>query len=269
MSRVRSADGTLIAYETAGSGPPVVLVGGGLDDGTENVPLAAELAGRCAVLNYARRGRAESGDTPPYAVEREIEDLAALLDRTGAPAHLFGASSGGALVLAAAAAGLPIASLAVYEVPYCVDDADARAWKSYVDELGPLLAAGRSGDALASFMRLAGSSDADIAGARSAPVWPVLERLAPTLAHDAACVGRTGRPPVETLAAITQPALVLTGEAGADPHTAGLGPDFFTGAADAVAAALPAARRHTLARQGHVADPAVLSTILADFYTAH
>jgi alpha-beta hydrolase superfamily lysophospholipase len=173
VEHVVSRDGTPIAYERAGTGPLVVLVGGGLDDGTENAPLATELARHFTVVNYARRGRGGSGDTAPYAVAREIEDLAALID--GGPAHLFGASSGGA--------------------------------------------------------------------------------LAPTLAHDAACLG-DGRPPLARLAAVTRPVLVATG------GVAG----FFAEAADALTAALPVAERRVVGGQGHVADPAVLAAVLTEFF---
>jgi alpha-beta hydrolase superfamily lysophospholipase len=98
MNRVVSNDGTSIAYDRQGTGPAVFLVGGGLDDGAENAQLATELAQHFTVYNYARRGRGESGDTPPYAVAREIEDIAALIDEAGGSAHLYGVSSGGALV---------------------------------------------------------------------------------------------------------------------------------------------------------------------------
>src|SRR5919106_7071022 len=172
MSHATSRDGTSIAYDRQGSGPALILVGGGLDDGAENVPLAAELARSFTVYNYARRGRGDSGDTQPYALEREIEDLQALVAEAGGSAHLYGVSSGGALAIEAAAAGLAIDRLAVYEVPYLVADDVARRWRRYVEELGAVLAEGRRGDALALFMRLAGSSEEDIAGARSAPFWP-------------------------------------------------------------------------------------------------
>ena len=103
--RVTSNDGTTIAYDRKGSGPAVVLVGGALDDGAENASLVPALAEHFTVYNYARRGRGASGFTEPYAVEREIEDLDALIAEAGGSAHLFGASSGGALALEAAAAG--------------------------------------------------------------------------------------------------------------------------------------------------------------------
>ena len=263
---VRSSDGTAIAFTRVGTGPPVVLVGGGLDDGAENVPLGRVLASWFTVVNYARRGRGASGDTAPYAVEREVEDLAALLAVCDGPAHLFGASSGGALALTAAAAGLPVARVAVYEVPYLTDEPLRGAWLSYVDDLSGLLAQGRRGDAVAAFMRLAGAGEDDIAGARAAPVWASLETLAPTLAYDAACLG-DGRVPAASLAGVRQPVLVATG-GSADPHLAALGPSFFDTAADALAAALPRAERVVVARSGHVPDPAALAPVLRAFYTS-
>ncbi|GIF72387.1 alpha/beta fold hydrolase [Asanoa siamensis] len=257
---VTSRDGTPIAYTRAGAGPAVVLVGGGLDDGAENAPLGAALARSFTVVNYARRGRAPSGDTAPYAVEREIDDLAALLAVVDGPAHLFGASSGGALALTAAAAGLPVGRVAVYEVPYFTDAGLRAAWASYVDELTALLAAGRPDEALAAFMRVAGSGPDDIAAARAAPVWPSLVTLAPTLAYDAACLG-DGSVPAERLAAIRQPVLVAT---GADAE----GLTFFHSAADALVAALPHGTRAVLSRPGHVADPEILAPVLRDFYVS-
>ncbi|SFO99504.1 Alpha/beta hydrolase family protein [Amycolatopsis arida] len=213
MSRVTSKDGTPIAYERQGSGPAVVLVTGALDDGSENAPLATELAGSFTVFNYARRGRGASGDTPPYAVAREIEDLAALIGAAGGPVRLYGVSTGGALALEAVAAGLPVDRIAVYELPYSLD-APPGHWRDYVVRLRETLAEGRRGDALELFMRLAGSSDEDIVAARTSPMWPDLETLAHTLAYDAAVLGDS-RPPFARLAAITQPALVATG-GGAD-----------------------------------------------------
>lgn len=264
--RVVSTDGTPIAYEVAGAGPALVLVGGGLDDGAENAPLAGELARSFTVYNYARRGRGESGDTPSYAVEREVEDIAALVARAGGAAHVYGVSTGGALALEAAAGGVAIDRLAVYEVPYDMGDDWPPRWRRYVDGVGTALAAGRRGEALELFMRLAGTSDEELAGVRASPYWPGMEALAHTLAYDAACLG-DGRPPADRLAAITQPTLVMTGTAGRLPGAArwarALEP-----AADAVAACIPDARRHTLEGQGHVADPAAVAPALERFFTA-
>jgi hypothetical protein len=254
MSHVTSKDGTSIAYDRQGSGPSLILVGGGLDDGAENAPLAVELAASFTVFNYARRGRGGSGDTPPYAVVREIEDIDALIAEAGGSAHLHGVSSGGALALEAAAAGLAIDRLAVYEVPYCVAPDVAERWRAYVEQLGPVLAQGRRGDALELFMRMAGASDESISSARSSPMWSGLEAIAHTLAYDAACLG-DGPPPARRLPAVTQPVLVATGGGG----------ELFERAGDAIAASLPNAERLVVAGQSHVADPKTIAPVLERF----
>jgi hypothetical protein len=262
MDRVTSKDGTSIAYDRQGSGVAVILVGGGLVDPAtgragraENEPLAAALAERFTVYNYDRRGRGESGDTLPYALERELEDIEALIAEAGGSARLYGVSSGGALALEAAAAGLAADRLALYEVPYFVADDMLQRWREYVERLGHVLAEGRRGDAVELFMRVAGSSDEDIAGARSSPFWPGLEAVAHTLAYDAACLG-DGRPPTARLAAIRQPTLVATGG----------GEDLFEQAADVLAASLPHAERLRLAGQSHVVDPKALAPVLERFF---
>lgn len=267
MAHVRSADGTAIGYDRlSDTGPAVVLVSGGLDDGSENLPLGERLAETFAVTVYRRRGRGDSGDTPPYAVQREIEDLGAVIEATGGPAHLFGASSGGALALEAAAAGLPVASVAVHEVPYQVGDEMLASWRTYTADLTAALDAGDLDGALRLFMRLAGAPEAEITAAEAAPVWPALRELAPTLRYDAACLG-SGAPPAARLAQVAPPVLLTTG-ATVDAHSAGLPDGFFGAAADATATYLPNARRATLEVAGHVADPADLAPVLTRFYTA-
>lgn len=184
MERVISADGTVLAYSRQGGGPAVVLVGGGLDDGSENAPLAEALSPQFTVFNFARRGRGASGDGAAYAVEREIEDIIALIERAGGSAHLFGASSGGALALAlAAAAGrASIGKIAVYELPYDVAEGTAAQQRDYVAELERLIAAGDRDQALALFMRYAGSPETQIEEARASPYWKPLKAIAHTLA---------------------------------------------------------------------------------------
>jgi pimeloyl-ACP methyl ester carboxylesterase len=264
MTQVTSRDGTSIAYERAGSGPSVVLVGGGVTDRSENAPLAAELARRFTVFNYDRRGRGASGDTLPYAIDREFEDIEALIAEAGRPLHLYGVSSGGALVLEAAAAGIAVDGIAVYEVPWDVDDDWPARWRAYVDELGALLADGRRGDAFELFMRLADTPEEVIASARDSPMWAGLEAIAHTLAYDAACLG-DGQPPSARLARITQPTLVATGVAAREPGAArwvkALDP-----AADAIAASIPRAQRRVIEGQGHVADPKAVAAVLEGFF---
>ena len=152
-------------------------MGGGLDDGSENAPLASKLAQHFTVYNYQRRGRGGSGDTPPYAVEREVEDIAALIARAGGTADLYGVSSGGALVLEAAHAGVAASKLAVYEVPYDTAPDTAEKQRDYRDKLTALLAADRRDEALELFMRLAGSRGAR-AGAET-----LFRRITPGLAE--------------------------------------------------------------------------------------
>jgi pimeloyl-ACP methyl ester carboxylesterase len=253
--RVRSADGTMIAFHRQGAGPSVIMVGGGLDDGSENAPLAAELATSHTVINYSRRGRGASTDTAPYALERELEDLAAMIELEGGPVHLFGASSGGALALEAAAAGLAVDRIAVYEVPYAVGEEGIRAWQDYATELRTIVADGRPDDALARFMRLAGVPDTDIDAARASAEWAASSALAHTLPYDAACLG--DGPPPQRLAQIGRPTLVITGDAGLD---------FFGPAAAAIMALLPDGESRRLPSQGHVADAGRLAAVLSEFF---
>ena len=265
MDQVTSRDGTSIAYERQGAGPAVILVGGAFVDRSENAPLASELAERFTVFNYDRRGRGGSGDTQPYALEREIEDIEALIAGAGGSAHLYGVSSGGALVLEAAAAGVAVDRLAVYEVPYDVAEDAPRRHREYVARLEGFLAEGRRGDAAELFMRLAGASDEMVAGARSSSMWPGLEAIAHTLPYDAACMGDS-RPPTDRLARITRPTLVATGGASPDSFVGG-GGDFFAQAADAIAASIPGAQRLTVEGQTHQVDPRVMATVLERFFT--
>lgn len=263
MDSVRSRDGTSIVYERRGSGPAVILVGGALDDGAENAPLAAELADRFTTYNFARRGRGASSDTEPYAVEREIEDIAALIAQAGGRAHLYGISSGGMFVLEAAAAGLPVDRLAVYDVPYDTSDEAPERFREYRERLGAALADGRRGDALELFMRLAGSAEDEIAMARSSPYWPAMETLAHTLAYDAALYGQ---PSTSRLRKVDQPTLVITGGGNGGRRTGEPYEHFFESAAQAVAAAVPNAEHVTLTGQGHTVDPTAMATVLKGFF---
>lgn len=259
-----SADGTRIAYQREGAGPAVVLVGGGLDDGAENAVLMPELADAFTVHNYARRGRGGSGNNQPYSVQRELEDLAAVLEAAGDRAHVFGASSGGALALEAAAAGLPIDRLVVYDVPYSVAEDALDRWRAYRAELDEALARGRVDEALAAFLRLGGATDDDLAGARAAPFWDGLLALAPTLAHDAAVLGDDG-PPSGRLTTIRQETLVLT-RSTSDPYLPALPAEFFAAAAEAVAAALPNVVRRTFDAPGHAVDAAAVAPPVRAFF---
>ncbi|MEV5712115.1 alpha/beta fold hydrolase [Actinoallomurus sp. NPDC052274] len=209
MHITRSADGTPIAFDRLGSGVPVVLVSGASCARGVHAELAGLLAGDLTVLNYDRRGRGDSGDTAPYAVDREIEDLAAVIEAAGGAAAVFGNSSGAVLALRAAAAGLPITHLVLWEPPFQLDADAPRRARAYVTELTARLADGRRGDAMALFMRSVGVPPAVIDEMRVASGWAAMEALAPTLAYDAAVMGEGGLP--AGLADVKAHTLILTG----------------------------------------------------------
>ncbi|ALV33369.1 alpha/beta hydrolase [Streptomyces sp. CdTB01] len=250
-----SRDGTSLAYQRAGEGPAVVLVSGAMSTGATVAPLAGLLAKRFTTVWYDRRGRGQSGDTQPYDVAREVEDLAALIDAVGGEASLYGISSGGALVLHAAASGLPVRRAAVYEVPYAVDEGAAKERAEYTRNLGEALGAGRRGDAVELFLRLTGLAEQMIQGARNSPMWPGMEAIAPTLAYDDAVLGG-GLVPEARLAGIEVPVLSLAG---------GASPAWMREAARAVADAVPQGTYAVLEGQTHMVDPNVLAPALAEF----
>jgi pimeloyl-ACP methyl ester carboxylesterase len=258
METVTSADGTTIAFDQLGSGPPLVLVAGAACDRRQDQAIAGALAQHFTVLNHDRRGRGDSTDaTGPstYAVEREVEDLAVLLDAAGGSAAVVGLSSGGALAGRAAADGLPVRHLVMWEPPFRLDAEGQRASLEYADRLGRLLAADRRDDALALFMGMVGVPEAAVAGMRHSPWWASGEALAPTLAYDAAVMG-TGEVPRERYAAITCPTLVLAG---------GASPEWFRASARAAADAVPRGRYGTLDGQTHDVAADVLAAAVLDF----
>jgi len=256
MRQVRSQDGTPIAFDRSGAGPAVILVCGASTTRAANAPLAALLAPHFTVFNYDRRGRGDSGDTAPYAVEREVEDLDALIKVAGGLASLFGTSSGAILALEAAAHGLAITKLALWEPPFSVDDDGPRRHKEYVTRLAELLAAGRRGDAVALFMKQVGLPPEFVAQARNAPWWSATEDLAHTLAYDAAVMGDSAVP-TERVASVTVPTLVMDG---------GASPAHLRNAARALADVLPRAQHRTLEGQTHAVDPEVLAPVLEAFF---
>jgi pimeloyl-ACP methyl ester carboxylesterase len=258
MQTVASADGTVIAYEQNGAGEPVVLISGAMCDHLAHAPLAQLLASRYRVFNYDRRARGASGGTHPAvidqaAVAREIEDLAAVLAAAGGSAAVFGASSGAVLGLRAAAAGLPVTALVMWEPPFMSDPDKPRQQQQYVAELSELIESDRRGDAVALFMRSTGMPEDMITGARQSPWWSSGEGLAPSLAYDAAAMGN-GMLPVPVASAVTIPTLVLHGD------SAWAGP-----AAHATAAALPNGKLVALPGQSHNFNPAVLTPEIIEF----
>jgi pimeloyl-ACP methyl ester carboxylesterase len=138
--------------------------------------LADQLAEHFTVFNYDRRGRGMSGDTVPYAIEREIEDLDALITEAGGSASVFGYSSGAILTLMAAARGLTITKLALYDPPFLVDAESSQSFKDLVGQLAKLIASDQRGEAVELFqMKAVGIPPEVVAQLRQAPFWPALE----------------------------------------------------------------------------------------------
>ena len=262
MQTVTSKDGTTIAYDQTGTGPALILVGGALSERSAAIPMAGLLAPNFTVYGYDRRGRGDSGDTQPYTVEREIEDIAALIEQAGGSAFVYGMSSGAVLALRAAASGLPITKLALYEPPLIVDATRAPLPRDYVAHLNELVAAGRRGDAVEYFLTAAVEVPAAmVAEMRGSPMWPGMEALAPTIAYDGAVMGDAmsgAKTPLQQFAAVTTPTLVLDG---------GASPEWMHNGAQALADVLPNVRRETLPGQTHAVDPNLLVPVLRAFFS--
>lgn len=264
MPAVLSRDGTSIAYTTVGNGPAVILVDGAL--GFRSFGASSELARLLAqgftLYSYDRRGRGESGDTQPFAVEREIEDIEALLDAAGGTGYLYGISSGGALALEAAIALQgKVEKLAIYEVPYDSSEDGVRAWREYRRALDELVAADRRGDAVALFMRFVGVPDDMLAGMRESPMWPTFEGVARTLPYDAAELGSDRTVPTERAASVTAQTLIMDGSASYDMMP------FMRASALALTNAIPHAQHRILDGQRHDVDSKVIAPVLLEFFS--
>jgi len=260
MKKVYSKDGTAIAFDQLGQGPAIILVGGAFTDRSQPalVQLAALLAPHFTVFNYDRRGRGDSGDTAPYAVEREVEDLEALIVEAGGSAFVCGFSSGAALALEAAARGLTITKLALYEPPFIVDDSRPPLPQDFATQLTELVSSGRRGDAAELFMTKAAEVPAAVvAQMRHAPFWPGVEAVAHTLIYDTTIMGDNNALPTDRIASVTVPTLVIDG---------GASPAWMRNAARAVADILPDAQRRTLEGQTHDVAPAALAPVLEEFF---
>jgi pimeloyl-ACP methyl ester carboxylesterase len=259
METLKSKDGTSIGYDRVGEGPAVILVDGALSTRGGKAELARLLAERFTVYSYDRRGRGDSGDTQPYAVGREIEDIDALIDAAGGSASLYGHSSGGCLALDATVELIgKVRKLAMYEAPYNDDPAAQKAWGEYLTSLAELLAADRRGDAVALFMALVGTPAAQIEAMRKAPFWAGMEAIAPTLAYDhTGIMGKRGSIPVERAARIQVPTLVISGTRGLP---------FMLETAKTLSRTIPGAELRTLDGQAHDVHADLLAPVLAEFF---
>ena len=258
MDHVSSADGTRIAFEQRGDGPPIVIVVGAFCDRSSGEALATALARRFTVIRYDRRGRGDSGDESVPggdSVALEVEDLTAVVDALDQEPVAYGHSSGGALALEAAARGVGLRRVAVYEAPYA---GEAAAAPDFGQQLAALVADGRPGEAVERFLRLTGAPPPVIEAIKAGPGWAGMVRLAHTLHRDLA-LGNDGEVPAERLARIGVPVLALAGGAGAPWASA---------AARAIAAATPDGVAQVLEGQQHnVAEDAVLP-VLEPFFAA-
>jgi pimeloyl-ACP methyl ester carboxylesterase len=258
---VTSRDGTRIAFDTQGKGPVVIVVGGALSDRAGGSELAKQLSPRFTVVTYDRRGRGDSGDTAPYAVRREIEDLEALIDHAGGSARLVGFSSGASLALQAAAAlGDKVTKLALYEAPFSDADGAAAEWRAFAAQIDGLLDADRREDAIARFLEFVGAPKDAVAGMKASPAWPGMLAMAPTLAYDIALLGEDRAVPVRVAATVGVPTLVMDGSESLGPMP------FMRATADALGAAIPNATRRIVEGQGHQASADAIAPILLEFF---
>ncbi|MEO5780535.1 MAG: alpha/beta fold hydrolase [Arthrobacter oryzae] len=252
IQSVQSADGTTIAYEQAGTGPVLILVGGALNNRHSAANLVPLLEESFTVVSYDRRGRGDSTNTPPYDVDREVEDLRALAAEAEGPVYLYGHSSGGILALEAGSAGVPVGKIAVYEPPYLTGGGED--WQAFVDKVRTLADSGQGNKAVEVFIRHTGA-DFD-PGMTQAPWWPALVSLAPTLAYDLTLTAN-GSVPADRFAGITAPVLALYGGASAGWAAA---------SATAVASAVPDGRRDMIDGQDHAVAPDAVAPVLLKFF---
>lgn len=258
MSFVTSKDGTRIGYETLGQGPPLVIVWGamGARDSPFTKAMREELAKSFTVYDYDRCGRGDSGDRPTYSVQKEIEDLAAVVDAAGGDPYVWATSSGAALALEAAAAGVPMRMLAAHEPPYMVGEHMAKFDRDYERKVTQLIRENKRSEAVTLFMRVVGVPAPMVWVMKLMPFWKKMLPVAHTLPYDAACMnGFT--PPEKRLREIRVPTIVLFGTAT---------PTSLKDAAKVVAATVPTAKIREIPKQNHGIRPAALRPVLVEIF---
>ncbi len=254
-----SADGTKIAFERSGAGPALIFVGGAMSDRSAGRALTARLTSDFTVYRYDRRGRGGSGDTVPYAVGREIEDLAALIAAAGGAAFAYGHSSGAVLALEAAAQGVAITRLAAYEPPFIVAGTRPIPAADLGDRLTALVEADRRSDAVELFCSEGIGMPAEaIAGMVASPAWPRLVGLANSLPYDIALLQPENKIPAVRMALIRVPTMILAG---------GASPDWARQSVAALTAIIPGATQVDLEGQTHAAADDVLAPVLQTFFS--
>lgn len=263
MPTVNSKDGTTIAYSKAGSGEPIILVDGAFGHRKfgPNGDLAEQLTPHFTVYTYDRRGRGESGDTAPYSIAREVEDIAALIEACGGSAHIFGISSGAALALEAARQNLKINKLAIYEAPFIVDDTRKALPHNYVARMDDLVAADKRGEAIKLFMsKGVGVPGIFVFMMQFMPAWKDMKSVAHTLIQDTALTAKyqQGQPlSREDWRNVTVHTQVICG---------GKSPDWMKNGMMMLANTLPDASHYTLDGQTHIVDAKALAPVLIDYF---
>ncbi|TDD84509.1 alpha/beta hydrolase [Actinomadura darangshiensis] len=264
MPHVISKDGTRIGYSKTGSGPALVLVDGAFGHRAfgPNMDLPPLLADRFTVYTYDRRGRGESGDTQPFSVERETDDLEAVIAEAGGSACVYGVSSGVPLALDAANAGLAIPKLVVYEGPFVVDDSRKPIPEDLRAQMETLVKEDRRSQAIKLFMtKGVGLPGIFVTMMRLMPAWSKLKRVAHTAPYDVAALGDTGRGrplPAGRWSDVKSPVLVVVG---------GKSPKWMKNAMGALAEVLPDARHRTLDGQMHVVKGKAIAPVITEFLT--
>ncbi len=258
---VRSKDGTYIAYNKLGTGTEfVILIEGALSYRafSSMTKIKDFLAEHFAVIIYDRRGRGGSEDTLPFSLEREIEDIEALIDVSGGSAFLYGISSGACLALEASYA-LPnkIQKLAIYEPPYDNDSSTVTEWKTYFSSLTDLIKNNNRADAVRLFMKFVGMADELVAGIEQSPDWSKFVNIAPTLLYDAIAIGSNRSIPIQRFSQLSCNVLVMNGEKGLP---------FMLKTAKILSTIIPGASLITLKDQTHNVSPTVISPILLEFF---
>jgi pimeloyl-ACP methyl ester carboxylesterase len=263
MSTFRSKDGTILAYDRFGQGPELIMVTGAMATRADAVGAAENLGQYFTTFAYDRRGRGESGDIAPYSVEREVEDIDALITEAGGSAFVFGHSSGAILALEAARLLLPtrLTQLAIYEPPLMTEESHPLLPKDYVTHLNELIAADQRGEAVEYFMTTAIGMPAEVVvQARNSPMWPNMEAVAHTIAYDGAITMDTaiGSPlPLKKWASIQIPVLVMSG---------GKSFPFLPEAAQTLSEILPNARHRHFPDQDHGIKDEALIPVLVEFF---
>ena len=256
---VTSKDGTRIALDRLGEGPPLILIAGMFCDRRALQPMAELLSSEFCVFNYDRRARGDSEDTKPYAAEREIEDLAALIAGAGGTATVYGHSSGAGVALRAAAAGLPISKLILHEPPYGPDDEDSKQQaRELAEGIQIAISKDRRADAIRLFLEASGMP-AEMAEGASRD--PNMLAISPTMPYDLEIMGtgEGGPIPEEVVRSISVPTLVIAGTAS---------PQFFRDTAARIVVLLPAGTYSELEGQNHSPVAEASAPIVSDFLTS-